>query len=116
MKKSLVILSLICSFSAMADSGYKCFGTEPFWGMELTQNKLIFGLFPEDRTVEDVLSKEIAQGTGEDYAFVVTTKNATATVIAGECSDGMSDKIYSHHVVYKNSTATLYGCCDKNSK
>jgi len=116
MKKFIVILSLACSFSAMADSNYKCFGTEPFWGMELTQNKLILDLFGDSKISEDLISRETAQGVGEEYVFVASTKTASATIITGECNDGMSDDIFSHHVVYKNASTTLYGCCNKTSK
>ncbi len=116
MKKFIVVLSLVCSFGAMAESNYKCFGTEPFWAMSITQDKLAFGLFDDDTVTEDILSRETAQGTSQDFAFVVTTKSASATIIAGECSDGMSDNIYSHHVVYKNASSTLYGCCNQTSK
>lgn len=104
------------SFSALADNNYKCFGTEPFWGMELVNNSLVLDLFDETKTSEEVISRETAAGMANEFAFIAKTKNSSATIVTGECSDGMSDEIYSHHVVYTDGRAVLYGCCNKSSK
>ena len=46
------------------------------------------------------------------FATVTKTKYATLTTVMGECSDGMSDEVYSHHAVFDIGGAVLAGCCD----
>lgn len=116
MKKMIVILALSCSFTAMANTSYQCFGTEPFWGMELVDNKLVLDLFDETKNTETVLSRDTAAGMANEFAFIAKTKNSTATIVTGECSDGMSDNVYSHHVVYTDGKVVLYGCCNQSLK
>lgn len=116
MKKFIAILILTFSFSALANSNYKCFGTEPFWGMELVNNSLTLDLFDEEKITEEVLSRDTAAGLATEFAFIAKTNKSSATIVTGECSDGMSDRIYSHHVVYTDGKVVLYGCCDRSSK
>lgn len=92
-------------------SDFSCFGTEPFWGLKITDKAIYLDTFEETKTKEEILSKQTAAGVGEEYAFVVKTNESTISVITGACNDGMSDNIYSHHVIYTNSQSTLYGCC-----
>ncbi|MBY0416410.1 MAG: hypothetical protein K2Q18_19700 [Bdellovibrionales bacterium] len=116
MKKIIALLTLTVSITAMADTtNYKCFGTEPFWDFKIKENQTVFNEMFEDETkTETILSRVTAANVGDNTAFVVKTKSTTATVVAGACSDGMSDETYSHHIVLENDTSVLYGCCNES--
>lgn len=114
MKKLIALLVLTFSVSSIAGD-LSCSGTEPFWGLKIKNGKVVF-FSPNNKiiTTEKIISKRDAANTSSDFAFVVTTESsATATVITGECNDGMSDRIYSKHIIYKNNEYVLYGCCDE---
>lgn len=114
MKKVIALLALTLSMTAMADTSLSCFGTEPFWSLKIEENKTVFTDFSTDTTeekTEEVISNTPAAGTADGYAFVVKTENATANVVLGECNDGMSDNVYSHHILYTTGSQVLYGCC-----
>lgn len=102
------------SLSAFSATDYACVGTEPFWSLNLIKDKVILNDYSKkvNHTL-DVTSRTSATGTSNDYAFVVTTKYSTLTFLQGSCNDGMSDIEYSHHVIYKNGSNVLYGCCNK---
>lgn len=114
MKKLIVLLSLVMSASAMASTDFSCSGTEPFWDLSIKGNEMSYNLFMSDETTktEEVISRQTAIGVSEDYALVVKTATSSATIITGECSDGMSDTIYSNHIIYNSGDAVLYGCCN----
>ena len=117
------ILFILCafllsfSFQALASTDYSCFGTEPFWGLKLEGSKvsLSFPLGDEVKT-EQVISRVTAYGVNEDVAFVVKINNGSATIIGGECNDGMSDEIYPSHIVFASEDSVYYGCCKKSVK
>lgn len=114
MKKLIVLMSIILSFSTMA-ADYSCFGTEPFWGLKLTNESVEFSSPMDDSVAtEAVASKTNAIGYADDFAFIVKTdKGSLASVTTGECSDGMSDNVYSKHITYVNGDNVFYGCCNE---
>lgn len=111
MKKLIVLLVMSLSGSVMATE-FSCIGTEPFWGLKITNTHVTLSRENVSKT-EPVLSKISAIGATDNFAFVVTSVSGTATVIRGECSDGMSDKLYSHHTVLKSGPIVVAGCCDQ---
>lgn len=114
MKNLIALLALTLSFSAMAASDLSCGGTEPFWDLKLEGKTVTFNEFMADETTtkEEVTSRVDAHGYAPDFAFVVKTANATATIVTGECSDGMSDTVYEKHIMYTTKDSVLYGCCN----
>ncbi len=113
MKKLIVLLSIVMSSSLLA-SDLSCGGTEPFWDLEIKGSTVTYnGFFADETTTkEEIVSKTNAAGLADDFAFVIKTPNATATIVTGECSDGMSDTIYSQHIMYTTADSVLYGCCN----
>ena len=108
MKKFIALLSLTLTFSVMADTNFACLGTEPFWGLTVEGSNATFTSASDaTQTTETALITTVAGNT------VVTTESAKATIIAGECNDGMSDNVYSSSIEYKIGASTLYGCCNK---
>jgi uncharacterized membrane protein len=118
MKKTIALLAFAFSLTAFAGSDYSCMGTEPFWGLELVGNKVSVNLSLGDDEIktEAVVSRIQAAGYSDGVAFVVKTGSASATIVLGECSDGMSDQVYTNHIVYTKGDAVLYGCCNQITK
>ena len=113
MKSTIMALLLVLSTQTFA-AEYSCFGTEPFWGIKITEEVLSFDEIIEVKADEVILSKTQAAGTTSDYAFSVETANTQISVVTGECNDGMSDNIYSHHALVKTDSQVLYGCCSRS--
>jgi len=92
----------------------RALGTEPFWGVDITPQALVYsGLDrPEQRLTNPGAT---VQGTTAIYAGTTDKGSALElTLIATECSDGMSDRTYPLTVklVIGPATApeTLNGC------
>lgn len=112
MKFTLSLIIALSSFSSFA-STFNCVGTEPFWGAEITDKVIRYSDPVNEKISLKILSKKNALGFAEDAAFVVKTKYASASVSLGECSDGMSDEVYSHTIVLEMNGDVLAGCCNK---
>lgn len=112
MKLTLATLIAFTSLSSFA-STLKCVGTEPFWGAEITDKVVRYSDPVNENMSLKILSKKNAIGFAEGAAFVVKTKYASAAVTMGECSDGMSDEVYSHTIVLEMNGNVLAGCCNK---
>lgn len=115
MKLTFALLALAFTLSSASASEYSCFGTEPFWGVNITPTEMSFDDVETVKT-EKITSRESAAGVGDEFAFVVKSKSYSATVIMGECNDGMSDNIYSHHIMFEGADGynrPVYGCCNQ---
>lgn len=115
MKKQLfAILLAAFATNSFAASNWQCVGTEPFWGATILDTKIVFASPELERPdSSSIVSRQTAAGVGPDFAFVIKTKNLSATVVSGACTDGMSDTEYTHHIVIdRGNTRVLYGCCN----
>ena len=94
-------------------ASFRAAGTEPFWALEITAGRLVFRT-PEDTagirfphaartTLGDTLRWTDAQGA----------RSIEARVWAGQCSDGMSDRAWTHRAVVRVDTLTYRGCADQ---
>lgn len=114
MKNLILALSFALLSATSFASTLSCAGTEPFWSVSTTDKMLMYS-DPVSRTRPmPITSITQAAGFAEGFAFIVKTKSTRLTVIMGECSDGMSDEVYSHHAVYEMGNTVLAGCCNKN--
>jgi uncharacterized membrane protein len=84
-------------------------GTEPFWGGEVTGTRLTYST-PEqpDGTVLEV--ERFAGRGGLSYSGALAGSSFDLALAQGECSDGMSDRIYPFTVTLKLGQETRYGC------
>ena len=88
----------------------RALGTEPFWGVDITPDGLVYTAVdsPEIRAANP---GPTVQGTTAVYASA--TEDGTAlvvTLIATECSDGMSDRTYPLTARVELGGQTLNGC------
>lgn len=109
MKNYLALVIFSLSFNA---SALTCYGTEPFFGLAIDSTSMIFGFYGVGELREKIISKTDAQGT-KDFAYKVRTNNMSASIITGDCNDGMSDRNYSFHLLLERGNDVFYGCCNK---
>lgn len=88
----------------------RALGTEPFWAVEITAQNLTY-------TAVDAAEVQVpnpgptVQGTTAVYAAAAPDGTAlVVTLIATECSDGMSDRVYPLTARVELGAQTLNGC------
>lgn len=108
--KTLIILAAIAFSVTTMASTHSCGGSNPHWAVTITDTAIT-----TNGVADSITSKAEAVHTSNDWAFVAkTTAGATATVIGGECTNGLYNSIYLRHIIYTTSDgAVLYGCCDE---
>ena len=90
----------------------RALGNEPFWAVEISPAALVYSGAdrPEQRAANPGPS---IQGTTATYAVQTEQGNAlTVTLIATECSDGMSDRTYPLTARVVIGQETLNGCAE----
>ncbi len=88
----------------------RALGTEPFWGVDITPQSLVYSAVDHPGltvanpgpTLQGTTAVYAASG-GDGATLVVT-------LIATECSDGMSDRIYPLTARVELGSQTLNGC------
>ena len=88
----------------------RALGTEPFWSVELTGTEMVYTApdTPEQRAPQ---SSPVVQGT--TAIWEAETAGGVAlrvTLVATECSDGMSDRTYPLTALVKIGDRELTGC------
>jgi uncharacterized membrane protein len=76
----------------------RCFGTEPFWSLEVTDGGLTFDGLGMDPVETSLATRTASRGIPGRYGFAGWGAKETAgmhgIVRREECSDGMSDRLY----------------------
>lgn len=93
----------------------RALGTEPFWSVEITPDALIYTRVdqPEQRAPNRGAT---VQGTVATYATSTNLQKAlNVMLIATECSDGMSDRVYPLTARVEIGDDTLTGCAASKS-
>lgn len=93
----------------------RALGTEPFWGVDITSEALVYSGVdrPEQRASND---GPVVQGTTAVFTGATPRGQAlVVTLIATECSDGMSDRIYPLTARVEIGPETLSGCAASTS-
>ena len=107
-----LVLGIFCSTNAFAMS---CAGTEPFWGAEISSDKIVLeGPGYETPLALPVTSVSGAWGFTADFLKVYSNDNGQVAVMtSNKCSDSMSDFEFPNEIIIFTGTGTLYGCCGK---
>lgn len=89
-----------------APSIYKARGTEPFWILEINDDRMLFGSidYEKDLVEYGVVSGPSANGWRQ------TSKTITSYRTPGPCNDGMSDRTYKETVTVMVGKETYKGC------
>ena len=93
----------------VAEVTWRAIGTEPFWGVRVEAGNLVF------TTPEDQQGRVLPATQGSaDGATVFSGNDAgqayTLTLTPGECSDGMSDRKFSHKAEFALGDDRYSGC------
>lgn len=88
----------------------RALGTEPFWAVEITPQDLAYTAIDAVEVRASNPGPTI-QGTTAVYAAAAPDGTAlVVTLIATECSDGMSDRVYPLTARVELGSQTLNGC------
>ena len=88
----------------------RALGTEPFWSVELTGTEMVYTA-PEPPEQRAPQPNPVVQGTTATYEAETADGTAlSVTLIATECSDGMSDRTYPLTAMVKLGERQLTGC------
>lgn len=88
----------------------RALGTEPFWSVDLTGTEMVYTTPepPEQRAPQPV---PVVQGTTVTYETETADGTGlSVTLVATECSDGMSDRTYPLTALVKLGDVDLTGC------
>lgn len=104
------------SSGAATTMAYRAFGNEPFWSVTIDSNGLRF-ISPEDSAgVSFPAVEPVANGDTLRW----TSKNEKGGILVliwpGSCSDGMSDKTWSHSSAVKLNETSYVGCAEASAK
>lgn len=88
----------------------RAIGTEPFWGVEITPQSIAYTAVDQPGLTASNPGPTV-QGTTAVYAAAAADGTAlVVTLIATECSDGMSDRVYPLTARVELGSQTLNGC------
>ena len=88
----------------------RALGTEPFWSVELTGTEMVYTT-PEPLEQRAPQPKAVIQGTMAVFeGKTAAGTTLSVTLVATECSDGMSDRTYPRTAMVKIGEASLNGC------
>ncbi len=96
-----------------------CVGTEPFWSLRFSEDdRATFRTqdSQEDTVLDVSTAKRVRGSRVHDYMWLHgPATSATAFIGRTNCSDGMSDRLYGHEIVFTLKTIGfsngLQGCC-----
>lgn len=88
----------------------RALGTEPFWSVDITKDAMVYtGVDGQAQRAGD--PRPVVQGTTAVYTGATDDGTAmVVTLIATECSDGMSDRIYPLTAKVELGEVSLNGC------
>ncbi|MEL6168935.1 MAG: SH3 domain-containing protein [Pseudomonadota bacterium] len=94
----------------------ECFGTEPFWSLDLASDVPVFQILGEDEVTLTVRREVRGQGRPDRQAIIFDLTEGTGVLVVATrtCSDGMSDRAYGlggDLVLGGPSARMLSGCC-----
>ena len=88
----------------------RALGTEPFWSVDLTGTEMVYTT-PEPPELRAPRPEPVIQGTTATWeAETADGTTLKVTLIATECSDGMSDRTYPLTALVKVGDLDLTGC------
>ena len=88
----------------------RALGTEPFWGVDITPESLTYSAVDHPGLTTRNPGPTV-QGTTAVYASSAADGSTlVVTLIATECSDGMSDRVYPLTARVEMGSQTLAGC------
>ena len=101
----LASLTGCMSIPAAPPAPYHAVGTEPFWNLLIDEHNINF-VVPDGPQVTQPTPRVIVGIAGEIYQ----TPRINVNIVHGECSDGMSDRVYPDKVQVSVDGKQFHGC------
>lgn len=104
----------------LVPDGLRCFGTEPFWGLDLGNGQANFSATDIDNQSLPLTAGIPAVGRNHRITFIARSGQIRLTAVLGRnetCSDGMSDRDFGWRVdlvtegIGGSPVAAYEGCC-----
>src|SRR6476661_10582677 len=110
MKRTFIIGLGLAASACMKVPGppappYHALGTEPFWNLLIDEREITFTL-PDAQPIRQPRPKVIVGFAGEIYQ----TQRINVNIVHGQCSDGMSDRVYPDKVQVRVDGKQFNGC------
>ena len=84
-------------------------GTEPFWNGKVGGGRLTYST-PEDQAGQTVAARRFAGNNGLGFSGTLAQGPFDLTITPGECSDGMSDRMFPYTATLKIGESQQSGC------
>lgn len=88
---------------------WRAIGTEPFWGVRVESGHLVFTT-PDDQDGRVLQASERNEGGATVYAGNDGGQAYALTITPGECSDGMSDRVFRFKAEFAIGDKRYSGC------
>lgn len=105
-------IALLAAFSTVPAVGappaqaYRAVGTEPFWGLTITERELIFEDPNGQAQIVESTPRPKRSAASDEYR----TPRLIVNVVHAQCRDGMSDRIYPDKVQVTADGQSFSGC------
>ena len=100
-----LLLGACAPLPAPAPEPYHAVGTEPFWDLRIDQHDISFTL-SGSQPIRQPMPKAIIGIAGEIYQ----TPRIDVNIVHGQCSDGMSDRVFPDKVQVTVDDRRFNGC------
>lgn len=97
---------------AVSGARYRVVGTEPFWGVQVDGDGLLFTTV-EDQAGKALQAAPMPRPDGVRYAGSDGTTDFELDLQRGTCSDGMSDRTYAYKARFRFGGIDHVGCADE---
>ena len=92
-----------------ADETISFSGTEPFWNGKVGGGRLTYAT-PENQAGETIAVRRFAGNNGLGFTGTMAGQPLDLTVTPGQCSDGMSDRVFPLTATLRIGTEQRNGC------
>jgi uncharacterized membrane protein len=89
---------------------WRCFGTEPFWSIDISEAKNIIKYRPMDG---DSMVMPFVKADEKEVSWVFKTSKLKVVIKKEKCSDGMSDTEHEYSSIVTMNGKDLKGCARK---
>lgn len=93
-------------------TAYRALGTEPFWGLHISAEGLRFTTPDDPDGMRFAPADPVRSGDTLQWTSAAAGTSLQARIWPGECSDNMSDKVWTHTSVVQLGATTYTGCAE----
>jgi uncharacterized membrane protein len=87
-------------------------GTEPFWSLDIGPSGLRFTTPEDSAGIRTPAVPAEARGDSLHWSAAVERASLDVMLWPGDCSDGMSDRVWKYHAAVRVDTTAYRGCAE----